>query len=816
MGLCRIVLLSLCCLMFFVPAPSASESDTPPEQISIGTIEHFESTILGETRPLEIHLPAHHAETNRAYPLLLVLDGGDWFSYMVTVQNMIAPNHFPEMVVVGIPNTDRSRDLDILDESLGEPGAGAQRFTRFLNEELFPHLAETYRASSFRVLAGHSLAASFVVHTLYTSPGLFQGYIATSPSLLGRDRAPVFDREYRSLIPVDLSGKFLFISAGGMEPPELAEALEDLATDVEGRTGLDLDFYWRVYPTEGHVPVKGFYEGLRLLFSDWFPPRQEFLDADWDGIRAHYRQLSRRFSFQVDPPFDIAASVANRLDRAGDSVGAKVVFRDLVKTYPAIEWARERLAELEMNGLEGPNLGQEPPGRVPEPFAPFLAPAPDNKHGALSFSPDGTELYFSVYRNSEFPQKIMFTRQVDEGWSIPQVAPFSGTYQEGGPVFSPDGDRIYFYSRRPLPDTEVEAEKSDVWFVERDDENGWSEPMHLSGPINSEHGEAVAGFAGDGSLLITRFKDRKAYLLESSLGENGRWAEPRLVKLLQFDDTFFSPIDLGSDDFRIFDVNKKMHGPWYNAYLYISFRNQDGTWTVPKNMGDMINRGEGRFPSFSPDGKYLFFTSYRTGNAEYYWVDAGIIDYLRTHDLNLVELLTEEVRTDGIEAATSLHARFRDLHSGWYTFDGKLFDDVADELIATGDAASAIEVLTLNQSLYPDDGQLIRSAKLAALQQDLVAMSALREEFQNAGDLGEDELNSWGRFLVRSGQVDAAQMIFELDRATHPWSPWAYAGLASVLEEMGDVTGARDQLTTAIGLDPGNSRFRERLENLEE
>lgn len=46
-----------------------------------------------------------------------------------------------------------------------------------------------------------------------------------------------------------------------------------------------------------------------------------------------------------------------------------------------------------------------------------------------------------------------------------------------------------------------------------------------------------------------------------------------------------------------------------NADLFICFKNIDGKWGSPVNMGDKINTNEWeRFPVVSPDGKYLFFT----------------------------------------------------------------------------------------------------------------------------------------------------------------------------------------------------------------
>jgi Tol biopolymer transport system component len=64
-----------------------------------------------------------------------------------------------------------------------------------------------------------------------------------------------------------------------------------------------------------------------------------------------------------------------------------------------------------------------------------------------------------------------------------------------------------------------------------------------------------------------------------------------------------------------------------NSDLYISFKKEDGSWTKLKNMGNKINSPETDYcPMLSPDGKYFFFTSKRSGNGDIYWVDAKIID----------------------------------------------------------------------------------------------------------------------------------------------------------------------------------------------
>src|SRR3712207_3662198 len=97
----------------------------------------------------------------------------------------------PEMIVVGISNTDRTRDLTPTrvarlpdNPNAGFPtSGGADKFLKFIETELIPMVESKYRTQPYRALAGHSLGGLFAVHTLVTKPELFNSYIAVSPSL---------------------------------------------------------------------------------------------------------------------------------------------------------------------------------------------------------------------------------------------------------------------------------------------------------------------------------------------------------------------------------------------------------------------------------------------------------------------------------------------------------------------------------------------------------------------------------------------------------------------------------------------------------
>ena len=87
------------------------------------------------------------------------------------------------------------------------------------------------------------------------------------------------------------------------------------------------------------------------------------------------------------------------------------------------------------NAGKGDYFGEEPPGLLPKVFSPSLVdPKIHHLHSAPAFSGNGDEMFISIYINYEFPQKIFYAKQIDNVWIKPEVAFFSGDYQDGGPL----------------------------------------------------------------------------------------------------------------------------------------------------------------------------------------------------------------------------------------------------------------------------------------------------------------------------------------------------------------------------------------------
>ena len=97
--------------------------------------------------------------------------------------------------------------------------------------------------------------------------------------------------------------------------------------------------------------------------------------------------------------------------------------------------------------LKGPYLGQKPPGKIPEVFAPGIISTKANE-GCSSFSGNG-QLYLFARANSPL-DGILLMQQINGEWSDPQLAPFSAGRYDWDFMLAPDSKTVFVSSGRPI------------------------------------------------------------------------------------------------------------------------------------------------------------------------------------------------------------------------------------------------------------------------------------------------------------------------------------------------------------------------------
>lgn len=175
------VLLSACS-----NASQQQQDPIPPHETFTITSKH-----IGETRTINVWLPLEYTSGTDSIAVLYMADGGikeDFPHIANTLADLIKRKAIAPMILVGIENTQRRRDLSGFttvaeDKKIAPVVGGSEKFRSFVKDELFAEINKKYRATSKRGIIGESLAGLFVVETLMTQPELFDTYIAFDPSL---------------------------------------------------------------------------------------------------------------------------------------------------------------------------------------------------------------------------------------------------------------------------------------------------------------------------------------------------------------------------------------------------------------------------------------------------------------------------------------------------------------------------------------------------------------------------------------------------------------------------------------------------------
>ena len=171
----------------------AACSAAAAEPITMGETVKLQSKILGEERTVLISTPANYAGRSERYPVLYMTDGDAHLSHTRGTVDFLSRNGLmPDLIIVGVTNTDRTRDLSpthwVAAREDGTPGppntsGGAGKFLEFFAKELFPYVESHYRTAPYRIFAGHSLGGLLALHIMVARPELFHAFIAAAPAL---------------------------------------------------------------------------------------------------------------------------------------------------------------------------------------------------------------------------------------------------------------------------------------------------------------------------------------------------------------------------------------------------------------------------------------------------------------------------------------------------------------------------------------------------------------------------------------------------------------------------------------------------------
>lgn len=358
----------LCLLALVTHAVGAQESR---QEIVIGQKFTLHSEVLKEDRPYWIYLPRSYNDSQLGktrYPVLYLLDGNAYFhSGTGVVQHLVAVNRIPDLIVVGIPNTVRTRDMTPTHMAEGPYSAqsgGAPEFLRFMKEELFPKIESQYRTLSHRTLVGHSLTGLFTLYALLESPDSFNAYVALDPSVSWDDQVLLkrLDR-FTTNRPKRPTSVFIALAnspdawySGDHAQKQLDEnSIKNFAAKLSAKSSPFLRSELRFFEDDDHmsVPLPSMYQGLRYAFDGYYPAEGMFQIAP-EVLRSHFAKISARLGVTLLPPEALVDFRAQQL--IGTNRDQAIAFLKMnVSNYPDSSRASANLAKaLKRSSGEAP------------------------------------------------------------------------------------------------------------------------------------------------------------------------------------------------------------------------------------------------------------------------------------------------------------------------------------------------------------------------------------------------------------------------------------------------------------------------------
>lgn len=361
-------------------------------------------------------------------------------------------------------------------------------------------------------------------------------------------------------------------------------------------------------------------DGKRIAFMSNRDGNYEIYVMDIDGSnqrRLTYNEANDWYpSWSPDGSKIVFSSVTGpeRTDRAIYMMNSDGSCREKIVAqgkHPFwIKTAQPRMTSpFQFPPLEGPYMGQDPPGMVAVPFAPGIISTKGWEVEGV-FAPGMKEFYFTTSAGKSYPSVVIGFRMENNIWT--KYLEFK---RNGEPSFSPDGQRMHM----------AKGYKDRVGV-------GWSERKSL-GPLfdrddwgimrltASSHGTYVFDdYKSKDVIRISTIKDgeRQPPVLMGPIVNSGEWtAHP-----------FIAP----DESYLIWDSERE--DGFGDSDLYISFKEPDGSWGPAINMGAQVNTDKWEaFGSITSDGKYLLFNrgvDPENRNTDIYWVDASIIEQLRS------------------------------------------------------------------------------------------------------------------------------------------------------------------------------------------
>ncbi len=226
---------------------------------------------------------------------------------------------------------------------------------------------------------------------------------------------------------------------------------------------------------------------------------------------------------------------------------------------------------------------------------------------AIGISDEETDYFvdINIPKNLNFPE---YPENLGEN--------INSKYAEVTVVISPDGNTLYF-SRKGHPENmekDASSKAQDIWFATKDSSGNFSKAKNIGAPLNNlaPNSPISAGTDGKSLILMNSYNEDGTQSSGFSISylEDKNWSFPKTLNIENYYNLYdYASFSMGADGKTlILSIEREdSHG---HTDLYVSFLQDNGVWSEPKNLGDILNTAtKDETPFLASDNETLYFSS---------------------------------------------------------------------------------------------------------------------------------------------------------------------------------------------------------------
>lgn len=595
------------------------------------------SEVLDEQRSIKVY---HPKDPDENLWVLYLLDG-NWNYDLVkgTLGHWVRWSLMPDVVLVSIDNMGtRTRDFTPSEDEVQFPGSGrASRFLSFLEEELKPKIIKDFPKAKAEILMGHSFGGLFALYGLKEGHGMFDGYIAASPSLWWKDRYM-----YGSYDVDSMKRPFVYITAGTNDRGNTQAATDYTQWLMEENYEEMMELHSDIHQGEDHFSnfSMTMNHALKKLFPAEMWGKEAVTILEQFGLDSLKRQSNRwreDFGFRYQIPIDALLSKSYQLATSQELNKGVSTLRWLLAEDPEDYRIAYYLASIYEplsirhsidyyeKSLDTGDLPERTRIVITRKLSELQSKASSkvvelstNKvETSLAFTPDFRTAFVSRHngqwgKRENPPSKIYEFRLVNDSWREVGIAPFSdaNTDHSDGDVFvSYDGTEAYFTSTRPY--ASKADSNPDIWKSILTSSGKWSMPQPVTS-INSPGYEASPVTDNEGNLYFSSIRSEGVGMGDiyvATKKEDGSYESPALLQgAINSESGEWNLMVSPDASWILFEASGKKDGLSPYGDLYLS-KNDGGTWSEPTPVPEINTTGSDLNIRLSPDKKRFFYIS---------------------------------------------------------------------------------------------------------------------------------------------------------------------------------------------------------------